>query len=121
MSITIKGNVELRFCDDCGTSHLGVVPCGMSYAQRLRTTRLASEWMPAKTDSRQRGDSVYYDDEALSGMFGDGLTGKEREEQMMEETQGVGIAYAEDIEKYPELVDAHYLTDPAANIEDDDG
>jgi hypothetical protein len=101
----------------------------MTQGQRFRTVKIASEWMPAKTDSRNRRvvkdngvvttESEYYDDESLKDLFGDGLTGKERKEALMEETQGVGVATPEDIQKYPELVYEHYLTNEKDAIDGD--
>ena len=98
----------------------------MTAAERFKSVRLASEWMPARQKARQtmvrddngveRPEQEYYDDEALTGIFNDGLTGKERKELLMEETKGVGYATAEDIEKHPELVAAHFLEDPADDI-----
>lgn len=125
MSIAVKSRFPLTKCDDCGSEHIGG-PCGMSMAERFRTVKLATEWMPARMAARQtvvkdengveRTESEYYDDDELTNLFGDGLSGKERKELLMEETKGVGYATAEDIKKHPELVDAHFLQDPADEV-----
>lgn len=91
----------------------------MTFGERMKTVRYGTEWMPAKTEARTktftddagvtRTEKEYYDDQALTELFGDGLTGKERKEELMEDTKGVGYATAEDIQKYPELVDEHFL------------
>ena len=117
MKVTSK--FPLKMCVDCGAEHLSPVPCGMTRGQRYRTVKVDSDWMPSRRAARSTPkvldngvtttESEYYDDQALTEFFGDGLTGDERKELMMEETQGVGIATADDIEKYPELVSAHYL------------
>lgn len=94
----------------------------MTAAERFKTVKLGTEWMPSKMDSRardaQRQDGNakgYYDDEAVKEIFG--TTGKENKEILMEETQGVGIATAEDIQKYPELVYEHYLNNPKDDVD----
>lgn len=109
MKVSVKGGA-LRFCTDCESTHMGRVPCGMSYAQRLRSQTTDPSWMPAR---RAVGNlKNYYDDESVSALFNDGLTGKERKEQMLDETEGVGVASAEEVAKYPELAAAHYLDNP---------
>ena len=92
--------VELRDCPSCGSSHMGPVPCGLTFGERMRSVKTATEWMPSVSDSRARGERVYYDDEHIKPMFG-GLDRKERREQMMEETKGFGPIY-EDTPYNPE-------------------
>ena len=130
MSIVVKSKTQIEECTDCGSAHLGIKPCGYPSVDAriasMKTVRLATEWMPSRTAARQtmvrddngveRPEQEYYDDEALTAMFDDGLTGKERKELLMEETKGVGYATAEDIKKHPELVDAHFLGDPADEV-----
>lgn len=110
---------SLRHCPDCGSEHLAA-PCGMTFAERMRSVRTATEWMPAKQDDRRRGSTKggkdYFDDEALKPMFG-GDSAADRYEQLMDETQGVGVADQEDIAKYPELVTAHYLDNPKDELD----
>jgi hypothetical protein len=102
----------------------------MSAGQRFRTVKVGTEWMPAKSERRttrirkengvETTELEYYDDESLKDLFGDGLTGKERKEALMEETQGVGTATPEDIQKYPELVYEHYLNNDKDEVPDGD-
>lgn len=120
MSLVVKTRAEIRYCESCKSSHMGRVPCGLTYSQRIRSMRVDQSWMPAKIESRASGETEYYDDQQLSALFDDGLTGEERKEQLMDETQGVGYATAEDIQKYPELVAAHYLDAPGDDVEADD-
>jgi hypothetical protein len=110
----------LAHCVSCGSTHLPPVPCGLTFAERMRSHRYATEWMPAKMDSRERDAQQpkgkgYYDEEAIKSVFGQ--TGKDNYEEMMDDTQGVGIADAEDIRKHPELVAAHYLDNPKDEID----
>lgn len=76
-------------CDDCGSTHLGA-PCGMTFAQRMRSVRLDYSWMPAKDLNN------YYDEELVTDLFG-GKDAGERHEQMMEETEGRGFIEGRDI------------------------
>ena len=71
-----------RYCSDCETEHIGQVPCGMTWLQRMRSTVLDTEATP----SRSRRD--YFDDEPLKGIFG--ADKRERKEEVMEETKGIG-------------------------------
>ena len=73
----------VRACDSCGSEHLGP-DCGLTYAQRLRSVRLDG----SVTESRSK--ARYWDEEPLGDLFQDGLTGKERSELVMDETNGVG-------------------------------
>lgn len=90
----------LAHCDDCGSEHLAA-PCGMTFAQRLRSVRLDGSVTPTRSQKN------YYDDDALTGVFGN--TAQEREERMMEETEGVGVANQAEIKAHTELAAAHYL------------
>ena len=81
---------SVKFCVSCGTDHIGQVPCGLSYRDRLRSVTLD----PSCTPTREKHN--YYDQESLSTVFGE-----DAEEQMMEETHGVGAYTAEDRKNYP--------------------
>ena len=121
MAVKITTKAELKTCPDCESEHLGG-PCGMTQRERFKTVKMGTEWMPSKQADRtttyvddtgvRRPEKEYYDDNQLTELFGDGLTGKERKEQLMEETKGVGFATKEDIEKHPDLVYEHFLNDP---------
>lgn len=75
-------------CSDCGSVHLGA-PCGMTWAQRIGTVKPATEWMPAKQESRAKGESkTWYDDEETKQLFG--YDRKERKEKFMDDTKGYG-------------------------------
>lgn len=112
VSVTVKlgEHTSLSYCPDCDSKHLGS-RCGMNYLQRLRSCRISSEWMPAKNRDRQigkaHGGKDYYDDEGVKQMFGQ--SGKDNYEELMEDTQGVGVVAPDELAKYPELVHAHYL------------
>lgn len=80
----------------------------MSWLERMRSQTVDPSWMPAKMNG---GTKNYFDDEALKPLFG-GMDYKDREAQLMDETEGVGFADVEDIKKRPELVAAHYLDNP---------
>lgn len=101
----LVGHTQLRDCPDCKTSHIGKVPCGLSYRDRLRSTRLDS----SATPSRDRRN--YYDSEAISGIFG-----ADAHERMLEETEGVGYVTPEEFAALPEDkqqdVAAFYGADP---------
>lgn len=77
-----------RYCEDCKTDHIGEVPCGMTWLERMRSTRTDE----AVLESRTRKD--YFDDEPLKDVFGSDR--KERTEEMMEETKGVGAVHSSD-------------------------
>lgn len=100
MKITTERAHSLRYCEDCGSEHMNA-PCGMKYVDRLRSVRLDS----SVTETRTKHN--YFDDDALTGTFG--KTAAERHEEMMEETQGVGVATTEEINEHPDLAAAHYL------------
>jgi hypothetical protein len=93
----------------------------MTFGERLRSVKLASEWMPAKQRSREMGEKVYYDDEALKPIFSDDLSGAERKEDLMDQTHGVGYATEEEIRKHPELAYAQYLDNPLDDEREVDG
>lgn len=70
-----------RYCPDCKSEHLNA-PCGLAYAQRLRSHQTAVGWM-----SRDKKD--WFDDQPLKDVWG--LDKHERKEQLMEETGGHGF------------------------------
>lgn len=72
--------------------------------------------MPAKQVDRQSGAKEYYDDSALSDLFDDGLTGRERKEELMDDTQGVGFASAAEVAQNPDLATQFYLDDTTDTI-----
>lgn len=74
----------LAYCESCGSEHLAPVPCGLTFAERIRTVRTATDWMPAKANSRAT-DGSFIDRVALDETFG-----PDRREQMLEETRGLG-------------------------------
>lgn len=122
MTVRIKfaPNTELNSCPDCGRLHLGP-RCGMTEGERYKSVSCATEWMPSRMDARRRdslrqdGRAVgYYDEEMVKAMTGN--TGLENKEQMLDDTHGVGVATAADIQKHPELVAAQYLDDPADEV-----
>lgn len=76
---------EPRHCGDCDSEHIGVVPCGMTWLQRMRSTQTDV----AVNESRSRVQ--YWDDEGLKEVFGQ--TKAERREQMLDETEGRGPIY----------------------------
>lgn len=84
MKVTLRGATELRRCPDCKSEHLGAA-CGGNFVARLRSVRLDPSATPTRDLKR------YWDDESVSSVFNDGLTGKERKEKMFDETDGVGF------------------------------
>lgn len=43
-----------RYCPDCDSKHIGLVPCGMSWLQRLRSTGVSADALPTRTPKRYR-------------------------------------------------------------------
>lgn len=82
MEVKLRGHTEVRPCEDCGSSHIGVVPCGMTYLERMRSTSLDGSVTESRTKTK------YWDDGPLQNVWG--LNAKEREEQMMDDTHGLG-------------------------------
>lgn len=70
---------EFRDCSSCGSAHMGVVPCGLSYAERLGS--VVVDKMSFDTAERHS----YYDPEPIRQVFGE-----DSAERMFEETQGLG-------------------------------
>lgn len=114
----ITSRIPLHDCKSCGSQHMGG-DCGMTMRQRLRTVRLDKGWMP------YRGENLdnYFDDEPLKDIFG--MDHKEREAELMDETQGVGTCSAEEFEYYErtkgwgkDIVD-FYTNPPHKEWEDD--
>lgn len=102
MKVTVRGGgLGLRDCPDCDSSHLGPA-CGMTYVERLRTTRIDSSATPSR-------NFTGYDDDVLTESFG--YDKKERKELMMEDTKGFGPIYS-DQETTPEHFQAIMGFDP---------
>ena len=96
MKIKTSAHSTLAYCEDCNSEHIAPVPCGLTWLQRLRSTRLDTQWMPNPPSSKRRS---YYDDEVVKETFG-GLDRKERREQYLEETKGKGaITRGERVDK----------------------
>lgn len=83
MKIKTSEHTTLAYCEDCKSEHLAPNPCGLTWLQRLRTSRLDTRWMPNPPTRRN-----YYDDQPLQETFGQDR--KERREQYLEETKGKG-------------------------------
>lgn len=96
MKVTYRGHTQARECPDCESSHIGIVPCGRTFVQRLRSVRLD----PSATPTRDR--VAYYDDEDMKDLFG--YDRKERRELYMDDTKGMGSLVGDDYT--PEHVDA---------------
>lgn len=87
-----------RDCSDCGSSHIGQVPCGMTWIQRMKSTRLDTGWMPNAPRKN------YYDRQSVDEMFG-GTTEAERKEELMDDTEGLGVVSSRDVEKANALIE----------------
>lgn len=81
-------HLTLGPCADCGSEHLRP-GCGLTFAQRLRTTQIHGSATPT------RAKQNYYCDEGLTEIFG--ADRKEREAQMADATQGRGFTTTEDL------------------------
>lgn len=81
---------EPRFCSSCSSEHIGQVPCGMTYMQRLGSVRLDGS-VTATRDKKK-----YWDESSLKDFWG-GQTESERKEQLMEETKGIGVVPREEL------------------------
>ena len=81
--------VTMRECLSCGSSHLGRVPCGMTWGERMRTVRLDK----ASMDTAELHN--YYDTAGVEASFPDA------EARLMEDTDGIGyMNQADDGEWY---------------------
>ena len=69
----------MTYCPDCRSTHMGSVPCGLSYAARLRSTQVNR----AGFDTASKVN--YYDADAVHRAFGE-----DAREAMLEETRGLG-------------------------------
>ena len=85
MKIKTSEHSTLGFCADCKSEHINP-GCGLTWLQRMRSSRLDTQWFPNPPASKRRN---FYDDDAVSATFG-GLDRKERKEQYLEETKGKG-------------------------------
>lgn len=104
MTIPVKVREgALASCSSCGSTHLPPVPCGLTFAQRLRSQEVDQSWMPAKTKKN------YYDGASIDSLFGD-----DAKERMDHETKGLGpvteenLAQAARDPELAEMVDAFY-------------
>lgn len=101
--MTYRGGMkaEPRDCSSCGVAHIGQVPCGMTYLQRLGSVHLDGSATPTRDKKR------YWDESSLKDFWG-GQSESERKEQLMEETKGIGAVSKEELhgEKGHELAKA---------------
>jgi hypothetical protein len=88
MKVTTKGVTEVRYCTSCKTEHIGKVPCGLTWKQRMGTVDL--DWASLETRDKKN----YFDQEALDDSFG-----PDAQEVMMDETDGMGYRTAEQVAK----------------------
>lgn len=70
--------VLMRICSSCGSEHMGLVPCGMTFMQRMRTVQV--DYAAMET----RDLKNYYDAAAVETSF-PGAT-----EKMYDDTDGIG-------------------------------
>ena len=82
---------EPRFCSDCSSSHIGLVPCG---AKSFRERLLSAQIHGSVTPSRDKRD--YWNDDGLEEITGQ--TKAERREQTLEATSGRGYTTDRDLE-----------------------
>lgn len=90
--VVVRGasrQATLAHCESCGSEHLPPVPCGLTFAERIKGIRFGTDWMPSRTDARQRDPDKhrYYDPEPVNQVFGE-----DSHEKMLEDTQGLGFA-----------------------------
>ena len=82
---------EFRHCDSCGSDHLGPVPCGMSFAQRMKSTN--TDFGSFETVYNRRN---YYDSAAVDATFS-----HDSKDRLYDETDGIGyVKQADDGEWY---------------------
>lgn len=91
--VKYRGHTQARDCPDCGSSHIGLVPCGMTYRQRLCSTTVDNSVLATRTKKN------YYDSDTLSQLVPD-----HAHEQMMEETGGIGPVSRREMNQYSDLM-----------------
>lgn len=70
-----------RQCPSCGSAHLGPVPCGMTFGQRMKTTKV--DWAKLETKDLKN----YYDKAAVQKAFG-----HDARDRYYDESDGIGAA-----------------------------
>lgn len=80
VTVAIDGPVEVG-CSSCGSFHLGVVPCGMTWIERMKTITVH----PAATPTKTAGSKTYYDPDPIKAAFGD-----DTREKLLDDTDGTG-------------------------------
>jgi hypothetical protein len=70
-------------CQSCGSFHLGVKPCGLTWLQRMKSVTIH----PAATPTKMAGSKTYYDPEPIREVFGD-----DAQERVLDDTDGFGTA-----------------------------
>lgn len=83
-----------KYCPDCDTAHIGPVPCGMTWKQRVLSQTVSGDVYQSRTKKR------YWDQEALDEQFGPDAT-----EKTLEDTQGKGYGNVTMDEMFPEASD----------------
>lgn len=68
-------------CSSCGSEHLGPVPCGLSFRDRMRSIELDQGVLETRTRRN------YFDVEPIRQTFGE-----DANERMLDETDGLGFA-----------------------------
>ena len=68
----------MRYCNSCGSEHLGVVPCGLTFGERMRTVQVDRAAMDT-ADLKN-----YYDSAAVEASF------PNAKERLYEDTDGIG-------------------------------
>lgn len=98
MSLALKRYQGLpatpKFCPDCKSEHIGEVPCGMSWLERVRSTQVDGQVNDSRTKKK------YWDQEAVSASFGE-----DARDKVMEDTQGRGYDGVSMDELFPEALD----------------
>lgn len=70
-----------RYCESCSSEHIGQVPCGMTWLQRLKSATFDQlTTHPSKTTNK------YWDQESITETFGE-----DARDDFMEVTQGKGV------------------------------
>lgn len=72
----------MKHCESCGSTHAGAVPCGLSFAERMRTTQVHQSVRESTTPHAR------YDEDAIEEQFG--APRKERQEEFQAGSRGFG-------------------------------
>lgn len=70
--------VLMQSCISCGSEHMGRVPCGLSFMQRMRSVKV--DWAAMET----RDMKNYYDSAAVEAQF------PGAKEKMLDDSDGIG-------------------------------